>query len=198
MSKQSLRIIAGLAKGTRLKSPPGTVTRPTADRVKESLFSILGQTMLDANVLDLFAGTGALGLEAISRGALSVTFIDRMTTTIRDNVAKTKFYDKSRIITDDVFRTLRSLSQVGQKFDLVFCDPPYHHGLAEKTLNTLNDLPLLSENALIVAEHGADETIADCFGRLRLRRCINYGKTTTVSIFGADTPISISSKEVFS
>ena len=164
----------------RLKTPKNFSTRPTADRVKESLFSILSGRINFSeikSVLDIFAGTGALGLESISRGANSATFIDTATTEIiRDNVTRAKF-DNCTILRGDFEKILRRLSKQGLTFDLIFSDPPYAKGLAQKSLNLISELNLSS--GLIIVEHGAEETLASDF---ELIRKITYGHTTTIEI----------------
>lgn len=164
----------------RLKTPKNFSTRPTADRVKESLFSILSGLINFSeikSVLDIFAGTGALGLESISRGANSATFIDTATTEIiLDNVTRAKF-NNCTILRGDFEKILRRLSKQGLTFDLIFSDPPYARGLAQKSLNLITELNL--SNGLIIVEHGAEEILASDF---ELVRKINYGHTTTIEI----------------
>lgn len=179
-----MRIIAGTARGARLKAPRGLETRPTADRIKESLFSILGASVLDKSVLDIFAGTGALGLEALSRGARSAVFIDRATgDIIEGNAAHTKLSERSKIFRGDVFAVLKKLSASGERFDLVFLDPPYKKGLAERALILLDELSLVDEGGIVVAEHGTDENMLLSFTHLKHVREERYGKTTAISIF---------------
>lgn len=128
-------------------------------------------------MLDIFAGTGALGLESISRGANSATFIDTSTTEIiRDNATRAKF-DNCTILRGDFEKILRRLSKQGLTFDLIFSDPPYAKGLAQKSLELIAELNLSS--GLIIVEHGAEETLASDF---ELVRKINYGHTTTIEI----------------
>lgn len=174
-----MRIITGRAKGLRLKTPTGLSTRPTSDRVKESLFSILSGLIDFADVesvLDIFAGTGALGLEAMSRGASSATFIDMATTDIiRDNVTRAKF-DDCKILRGDFERIL---SRLNATFDLIFSDPPYAKGLAQKSLELVEGLSLLKAGGLIVVEHGVAETL---LSNLELVRRITYGHTTAITI----------------
>ncbi len=129
-------------------------------------------------MLDIFAGTGALGLESISRGANSATFIDMATTEIiRDNVVRAKF-DDCTILRGDFEKILRRLSKQGLTFDLIFSDPPYARGLAQKSLNLIAELNLSS--GLIIVEHGVEEILTSDF---ELIRKINYGNTTTIEIF---------------
>ena len=178
-----MRIITGSAKGCSLKTPKGMSTRPTSDRVKESLFSILGSDAA-GRVLDIFAGTGGLGLEALSRGADSCVFIDRTTAEIiRCNAEHTRLSERCRILAGDVFSHLQRLAAAGDRFDLVFCDPPYHQGLAHRALSCLDASPLLAEDALVIIEHGGDENDLPETARLRLVRNQRYGKITQISFY---------------
>lgn len=179
-----MRIITGTARGARLKTPRGLATRPTADRIKESLFNILGRRVQGRRVLDLFAGTGNLGLEALSRGAAEAVFVDRATAPlIRENAVHTHLLDRARIEQADVFTALNRLRGEDAPFDLVFCDPPYGKGLWQRTLQALDHLPLLSPEALIVVEHGATENDVPELTVLACQRNQRYGRTTQVSIF---------------
>ena len=177
-----MRIITGKVKGLKLKAPKGFSTRPTADRVKESVFNVLNG-MIDFDevkqVLDVFAGTGSLGLETLSRGASAVTFIDFATTEIiSENVKRAKFSDVTKILRGDFAKALKKISTEQTKFDLIFIDPPYKKNLAEKTLELIADFELLNESGLIVVEHGADEII-DTKNFDSIRK-ITYGRTTAV------------------
>ena len=179
-----MRIITGRARGARLKTPKGLLTRPTSDRVKESLFSILGGRVVGRRVLDLFAGTGSLGLEALSRGAASAVFVDRATEhVLRENAEHTRLDAAVRILRGDVFSALSRLAAEGAVFDLVFCDPPYHKGLWERALTALDASPVLSEGALVIVESGEDEKDIPSLSRLSLVREERYGHTTRVRIF---------------
>ncbi|MBO4780268.1 MAG: 16S rRNA (guanine(966)-N(2))-methyltransferase RsmD [Selenomonadaceae bacterium] len=181
-----MRIITGRAKGLRLKTPAGFSTRPTSDRVKESLFSILGGLIdfVEINaVLDIFAGTGALGLEAISRGAHSATFIDMATTEIiRDNVTRAKFLNECKILRGDFEKILLRLARQSMTFDLIFSDPPYAKGLAQSSINLVAELNLLSAGGLIIVEHGAEEILQSPIN-FNLVRTTTYGHTTAIEIF---------------
>ena len=185
-----MRIITGLAKGLKLKTPTGLATRPTADRVKESLFNILNGLINFSEVnavLDIFSGTGALGLEAMSRGAKSATFIDAATTEIlRENVRRTKFTDCT-ILRGDFEKTLRRLGEQKFSFDLIFSDPPYATDFAQKSLTLVAELNLLAVGGLIVIEHGATETLF-APSSLQLMRRTTYGRTTSLEIFGTASP----------
>ena len=168
----------------RLKTPAGFSTRPTSDRVKESLFSILSGLINFSeikSVLDIFAGTGALGLESISRGASSATFIDNATAEIiRENISKSKF-ENCKVLRGDFEKILRRLAEQNFLFDLIFSDPPYAKGLAQKSLNLIAEKNLISTGGLMVVEHGAEE-ILDVPTNLNLVRKIIYGHTTAITI----------------
>lgn len=179
-----MRIITGTAKGCQLKTPKGMNTRPTSDRVKESLFSILGNEVVGVRVLDIFAGTGGLGLEALSRGAASAIFVDKVTSDIiEDNVRRCRLEDRAQVMKGDVFAVLQRLEARGSQFDLVFCDPPYHMGLWEKAMTLLAEGTLLADKALLVVESGGDENELPELPQLKLLRNQRYGATTQINIF---------------
>lgn len=143
-------------------SVKGTHTRPTSDRVREALFSILGPIPRDAVVLDLYAGTGALGIEALSRGARRATFIDRdllALATVRKNIDHCGLQSCTQVFSWDIAKNLNCLESSIAKFDLVFIDPPYHKNLVQPALAHLLWLEVLSIGATVVSEHAADETI---------------------------------------
>lgn len=179
-----MRIITGRAKGLRLKTPAGLSTRPTSDRVKESLFSILSGLITFEEVeavLDVFAGTGALGLEALSRGARAATFIDAATTNIiAENIARTRF-EGCRNLRGDFAKIMRRLGKEGAQFDLIFSDPPYSRGLAQTSLNLAAEEDLLKAGGLIVIEHGAREAL-DLPPSFELIRAVTYGHTSAIGI----------------
>jgi len=168
----------------RLKTPAGSSTRPTSDRVKESLFSILSgliNFLEIKSVLDIFAGTGALGLESVSRGASSATFIDNATAEIiRENISKAKF-ENCNVLRGDFEKILRRLAKQNFLFDLIFSDPPYAKGLAQKSLNLIAETNLISAGGLMVIEHGAEE-ILELPTNLNLVRKTIYGNTTAITI----------------
>jgi len=179
-----MRIITGSARGTRLKTPKGRGTRPTADRVKESLFNILGTKTAGRRVLDLFAGTGALGLEALSRGAKRAVLVDAATAgLLRENAEHTHLEAFAEILAMDVFAALSRLAAQQESFDLVFCDPPYHLGLWQRALAMLDGSGLLAREGILVIEHGADENDLPELGSLSRVLNKRYGKTTQLSFF---------------
>lgn len=180
-----MRIIAGTAKGIRLKTPKGMKTRPTADRVKESVFGILAARPLDAEVLDLFAGTGNLGLEALSRGASSAMLVDKNSQSIKimmENAILTDLAGMAVICREDVLQALRRLDGEGKSFDLIFCDPPYNLGLAPKVLQALETGGVMRDGGVLVLEHSRHEKLPDGLKRIVAYRSEFYGETV-VSFF---------------
>jgi len=181
-----MRIITGLAKGCKLKTPKGQETRPTADRIKESLFNILAGDLYERDVLDIFAGTGNLGLEALSRGACRAVFVDQSGESIKvinENAVHTKLADKTEIIRGDVFAAMQRLERAGRRFSLVFCDPPYNKELCQRALSFLDASKLLLDGALVVMEHARADDFNMEFSTLKLLRNQVYGATTQLSIF---------------
>lgn len=171
-----MRIITGSARGCRLKAPAGAGTRPTADRTREALFSMLGSRVTDADVLDLFAGTGALGLEALSRGARHAVLIDRAThAVLLENARRTKLDARAKIRRGDVYGNMAALAREGRTFGLIFADPPYAQGDAARVLAAADAGGLLAADGLLVLEQGADEAVTACMGGLSLMRERRYG-----------------------
>jgi 16S rRNA (guanine966-N2)-methyltransferase len=157
-----MRIISGQYKGRRLQSISGTAVRPTADQVREALFNILSQIVSGSRVLDLFAGTGALGIEALSRGAQYAVFVDtasRPLTILQKNLQNFGLLTQSRIIRWDISKNLNCLKPFQNQFDLVFMDPPYRKGLVPVALANLMRAQCLASGATIVAEHERDSDI---------------------------------------
>lgn len=147
-----MRIISGSARGTKLYTLEGTNTRPTLDRIKEPLFSILQTKIKEAVVLDLFSGSGALGLEALSRGAKKAILCDcspRAIDIIKKNIIKTHLEDKTELICKDY---KKCLERIGEKLDLIFIDPPYEANIATKAIEIILEKDLLAENGMIVLE----------------------------------------------
>ena len=171
-----MRIITGSARGTRLKSPVGEGTRPTADRTREALFSMLGARVHEARVLDLFAGTGALALEALSRGAAHAVLVDRTTYEIlTENAQRTKLAARAEIRRGDVYGQVAALAREGRTFDLIFADPPYARGDNKRVLAALDAGALLAADGLFVLEQGADEPLIEHSGGFLLMRERRYG-----------------------
>ncbi len=177
-----MRIITGTARGTKLATLDGENTRPTAERVKESLFSMIQFDLADAWVLDLFGGSGQMGLEAVSRGAERAQIVDKSAEAIKiieQNVAKTHLADRCRVVQKDALEYLRSVK--GRfKFDYVFLDPPYGSGLLHDALALLPECELLKPGAWIFAEDATDdifagdEVLAEMYN---VEKCNRYGHT---------------------
>ena len=150
-----MRVISGTARGKKLSSLEGLATRPTLDRVKEALFSILQFDLKDACILDLFSGSGALGIEALSRGAKEVFFCDnsyKAIQIINKNLNDTKLIDKAKVLNKDYINTLKQLSKNSQKFDIIFLDPPYKSDYAIKAIDNIIKYNLLKDDGIIVLE----------------------------------------------
>jgi 16S rRNA (guanine(966)-N(2))-methyltransferase RsmD len=154
-----MRVITGSARGVQLKTPEGTKTRPTTDRVKEALFSIIQFDVPCARVLDLFGGTGQLGIEALSRGAKSAVFVDegeKACTLIRENLKRTKLSDSAKVVRGDYLQYLQTCRET---FDIVFLDPPYAEVFLENALNKLAEIDILESGAIIVAERPVNKEL---------------------------------------
>jgi 16S rRNA (guanine966-N2)-methyltransferase len=173
-----MRVIAGKAKGIQLQAVPGRGTRPISDRVKESLFNILGDWIVDAWVLDLFAGTGSVGIEALSRGAAQATFVEkhaRAIGVIRHNLRHTNLSSAARLVQADAFRFLE---EDAEPFDLIYVAPPQYEGLWAKTLFTLERNPgWLSSGGLVVVQIFPKEWHSLELGNLALVDERKYGST---------------------
>lgn len=175
-----MRIISGQHKGRRLHKISGTAVRPTADQVKEALFNILSQKVSGSCVLDLFAGTGALGIEALSRGAQCAVFVDnasRPLTVLRKNLHNFGLLTQSQIICWDISKNLNCLKSFQNKFDLVFMDPPYHKNLVAAALSNLIRIQCLAPGATIVAEHERHFDIVSPDASISVTDRRRYGQT---------------------
>ena len=158
----NMRIISGKARGTKLYTLEGIATRPTLDRVKEPLFNIINFDLEDAVVLDLFAGSGALGLEAISRGAKKVFLCEKnrnAANIVEKNIEKTKFQDLAILIRNDFEKAISFIEQLNEKIDVVFIDPPYKTDLIKKSLEKILDSDILNDDFIIIAETDEPERI---------------------------------------
>ena len=152
-----MRIVGGAERGRVIESVPGDATRPTADRVRQSLFDLLGQRCDDLRVLDLYAGTGALSLEALSRGAASAVLVESAKAAaevITKNLSTLNYQDRARLLREDVARALGALAARGERFDLIFSDPPYAKTAAQTTADEVARLGLLDPGGRLVLEHG--------------------------------------------
>nr|WP_314278524.1 16S rRNA (guanine(966)-N(2))-methyltransferase RsmD [uncultured Peptostreptococcus sp.] len=174
-----MRVISGSARGLKLNTPSDDKIRPTTDRVKESMFNIIQDLVYDSQVLDLFAGSGALGIEALSRGANRVVFSDKSPDSIKivkSNIEKVKLSNKSLVLNYDFKRCLSKMGSENQKFDLVFVDPPYYKGLFEEVLATIRDNDILNKDGVVILEHDANTKIGHVDG-LEVYKEKKYGIT---------------------
>ena len=175
-----LRIIGGRLKGKRLHSVPDWLIRPTGNRQRESIFNILSHQIEDAVILDLFAGTGALGIEALSRGAKFAVFLDQSKEAIaiiERNTRSCRLKEKSRIIQWNIRNGLACLRTAPLVFDLVFMDPPYNQGDIQPTLMDLSNIGCLKSGSAIIIEHSTRDTIAVNKTDFSLMDQRRYGKT---------------------
>lgn len=148
-----MRVISGTAKRLQLKTVKGMNTRPTTDRIKETLFNMISHGMADCTFLDLFAGSGAIGIEALSRGARKAVFIEKdreAVTCIKENLLYTKLNDKAVVLPNDVITGLSQLKD--SSFDYIFMDPPYNRLLEKEVLDFISQNPMLSEDGIVIIE----------------------------------------------
>lgn len=176
-----MRIIAGKARGKKLISPETIETRPTLDRVKEAMFSIIQGYIPEANVIDVFAGTGSLGLEAASRGAKEVYLIDKSSVTfplLRKNVENLKFQGICIPLNMDSYDALRMLSRKGITFDIIFIDPPYCKEMIPEAIKIVKENNMLSIGGIIVTKIDTIEEIYNGYKDIVLFKSKKYGNTT--------------------
>ena len=176
-----MRVIAGEYRGRRLDRIEGMDIRPTADKVKGSLFNILGNAVLDSNFLDLFGGTGGMGIEALSRGAKHVVFIDTNINSIKvlkGNLDKLNIKDNVEVFHTDYSAAIVKLYKYNKQFDIIFIDPPYSVGMAQDALEMINKNPILAQSGLIIVEHDSKDAMPQRVGNLYMYRSKQYGNTT--------------------
>jgi 16S rRNA (guanine966-N2)-methyltransferase len=174
-----MRIIAGRFKGRLIVFPKHI--RPTQDKVRQSIFDVLAPVIKESRVLDLFAGSGAFGLEALSRGAGEVIFIDNDARSVRAILKNFEGLDLNRwqslgvaCFKQDVFRAIKILKKKGRSFDVVFLDPPYHKGLAKKALQSLVGSGILATRSFIIVEHARKDLLGSCPEGLQLIKEVAY------------------------
>lgn len=171
-----MRIIAGRAGGLKLKSLKGKDVRPTLDRVKESMFNIIAFDLPGAEVLDLFAGFGSLGIEALSRGAKKADFVEvnkAHLKVIEDNLKKARLYESAELFKRDVYSYLKSCRQ---KYDIIFMDPPYEKNMSAEAVKLIIENKLLKEKALIISERSEAEEVEE-FAELNIIKNKKYGNS---------------------
>ena len=172
-----MRVITGKARGVALKTPDGMATRPTSDRVKEALFSVIQFDIPGSHVLDLFGGTGQLGIEALSRGAKSAVFVDAAESAcklIQENLKKTKLAEDAKVVRSDYMEYLRRCKEA---FDIIFLDPPYAEVFLENSLNFISEIDILQTNGIIVTERPLDKELPWNFPGFTRSKDYKYGNT---------------------
>ena len=172
-----MRVITGTARGVQLKTPEGMQTRPTSDRVKEALFSIIHFDIPGAKVLDLFGGTGQLGIEALSRGAKSAVFVDAREDAckiIRENLKRTRLEGQGKVIRGDYLEYLR---RCREKFDIILLDPPYAEVFLENALNCIAEIDILETGGIIIAERPLGKELSCEFEGFTRSKDYKYGNT---------------------
>ncbi|MBU5467756.1 16S rRNA (guanine(966)-N(2))-methyltransferase RsmD [Virgibacillus sp. MSJ-26] len=181
-----MRVIAGQFKGRHLKAVPGKTTRPTADKIKEAIFQVIGPFFNGGHCLDLFAGSGSLGIEALSRGMEHSVFVDKhpkAVQTIQQNTEVLHISDKIEIFRTDAYRAINAVSKRDIKFNLILLDPPYGKVDYEKLLNQIIKLEILEENGVIYCEYDSTENLPSSIKGLTLIKEEIYGKTIGISIY---------------
>ena len=172
-----MRVITGKARGVNLKTPDGMQTRPTADRVKEALFSIINFDVPNTSVLDLFGGTGQLGIEALSRGANRAVFVDesdKACALIKENLRRTKMEQQGRVVRSDYLSFLRSTQE---KFDIIFLDPQYAEVFLENALKCIAEIDILQSGGIIVCERPIGKDIPWEYPGYQRSKDYKYGNT---------------------
>lgn len=185
-----MRVIAGELKGKKLFSIKGKTLRPTSDKVREAIFDILQDRLKGKRVLDLFAGTGALGIEALSRGAEKGVFVENnrhSLSVLRRNIEECRLKAKAEILACEVSAGIRILKSRGEAFELVFMDPPYSRGLVKETLQALGPSTLISSEALIIVEHSRREDLLP-FPPFQIIDSRRYGSTCVSFLQRKDSP----------
>lgn len=170
-----MRVITGTARGRKIREPDGYNIRPTSDMVKESMFNIIQFDIEGRRVLDLFAGTGQLGIEALSRGARSCVFVDESSPSarlIKENLRSTGLEKDARVFQGEAISFLKK----GERYDLIIVDPPYESGLLDKTLRIIVEFDILSEGGIIVCESHADKDMPELEAPYQKLKEYHYGK----------------------
>ncbi|WP_243386705.1 16S rRNA (guanine(966)-N(2))-methyltransferase RsmD [Bacillus kexueae] len=175
-----MRVVSGSRKGQPLKAVPGMTTRPTTDKVKESIFNMVGPYFEGGMVLDLFAGSGGLGIEALSRGMDKAIFIDRdrkAIQTIHTNLKACKFTEQAEVYKTEADRALKALVKRSLTFDLIMLDPPYKKQQLERILSFIDEHQLLEKEGMIICEHSDEVRLPNVIGSLTQKKMEVYGQT---------------------
>ena len=180
-----MRVFGGTLRGRRLQTCRVASLRPTSEKIREAIFNILDPLLAEGSVLDLFAGTGSLGIEALSRGMERAVFVEQnavVVSFLKKNISYCHVEDKSEIIRLPVSKGIKILKSRNEKFALIFLDPPYQEKLAGKTLWEISEAQLITQDGLVIAEHSSKEILEESYGRLKMNDQRTYGQTL-VSFF---------------
>ncbi|WP_430786148.1 16S rRNA (guanine(966)-N(2))-methyltransferase RsmD [Virgibacillus flavescens] len=181
-----MRVIAGKFKGRHIKAVPGNLTRPTTDKVKEATFQIMGPFFDKGSCLDLYAGSGSLGIEALSRGMEYAIFVDKQTKaihTIHENIMELKLESETEVYRTDAFRALQAAAKRELQFDLILLDPPYKKASYGDLLDEIAKLGLAKQNGYIYCEHDQRETLPENHSKFKLIKQASYGGTIGISLY---------------
>ena len=181
-----MRVNAGSAKGKKLKSRPGKDVRPTSDKVKEAVFNTIGQNQEGSHFLDLFSGTGGMGIEALSRGADSCVFIEKNTECVKiiyENLKITGLSHRARVIKTDVFRGLAKLQGENQRFDFIYMDPPYFKTFYVPVIEAISERGLLKKDGVLIVEHFKNIIFPEKVFELEQGKIKKYGDTVITYYF---------------
>ncbi|WP_255639797.1 16S rRNA (guanine(966)-N(2))-methyltransferase RsmD [Aquibacillus saliphilus] len=181
-----MRVISGEHKGRQIKPVPNQLTRPTTDKVKEALFQIIGPFFEGGNCLDLFAGSGGLGIEALSRGMDKAIFVDKHPKaihTIHENLRTLKLEARAEVFRNDAFRAIKAAAKRELVFDLIFLDPPYAKVSYQDLLEEISKFDLLAINGLIICEHDKRKELPLEYSGFKQIKSELYGSTTTITLF---------------
>ncbi|HEU5141069.1 MAG TPA: 16S rRNA (guanine(966)-N(2))-methyltransferase RsmD [Bacillales bacterium] len=181
-----MRVIAGACKGRPLKPVPGRSTRPTTDKVKEALFNRIGPFFEGGRGLDLYSGSGALGIEALSRGLDELIFVDRdpkAIATVKENIKHCGFSEKSEVYRNDAHRALKVIQKRDLRFSFIFLDPPYFHQKLASDLEKIDQSGMLETGGFIIVEHHESVKLDDEYGMLSLDSREIYGNKTVISVY---------------
>lgn len=183
-----MRVISGKARGKKLKTPENDNIRPTLDRVKENVFNVIGFSIRNAVVLDLFSGTGAIGIEALSRGAKQVYFVDkdRKSYELTEfNVKSAKLEENAVILNQDAENALIQFENKDLKFDIIFLDPPYNKGIVQKILQQLEKYNIMQSEGVVIVETDREEETPEKFGKFFKQKEKSYS-STKITFYGVD------------
>jgi len=175
-----MRVIAGSAKGRKLITREGQDTRPTTDKLKESVFAVMQFEVPESRFLDLFSGSGGIGIEALSRGAESAVFVESSSMAagcIMQNIRTIGFVEQAELMKTDVLLAIRQLGAAGRKFDIIFMDPPYEKGFEQKTLEAIKEYDILAPEGLVVVESSVHTPIDPVQGHLEIEKVKDYKVT---------------------